>query len=480
MDAGLIALIVFHLGTRELLALAAFGIAISSLDDLMIDLIFLTRRLWRNLTVYNRHPRAMVEDLVTADPGWMAIIVPAWDEADVIGDMLQNLITKLQYPRYRVFVGVYPNDLATQHVLALIADPRLEMVVCSLAGPTTKADCLNHLWRAIGIDETLRGRRFTAVVLHDAEDVVHPQELWVYNHLLAPQSNPRPITMVQLPVLPLVDKSSRWISGHYLDEFAELHSKDIIVREAIGAAVPSAGVACAIERGMLGRIAGMRPAEEGPFDADCLTEDYELGIKIKALSGRGTMVRIRCRTNGELVATHEHFPATLDAALRQKTRWLLGIALSGWDRVGWQGGITCRYMLLRDRKVILASGLTVIGYGVALMVLIDMGLGTLLPSAGRLKPLVPSGSPLDWLLTGNVALLGWRLLWRAIYTGRAYGWREGLRAVPRALVGNAINALAAFRACRRYWRIAKRGEANYWDKTAHRFPTTSLVGKVSQ
>ena len=64
--------------------------------------------------------------------------------------------------------------------------------------------------------------------------------------------------VIQLPVLPLPDPHSRWISGHYCDEFAEAHIKELVVREAIGAAIPLAGVGCAIERRALGRLAAMQ------------------------------------------------------------------------------------------------------------------------------------------------------------------------------------------------------------------------------
>lgn len=461
----LVAATVLHLFTREWLAIAAFGIAVSSLDDLVIDGLFFVRHSWRRLVIYQHHDRAFVDDLVHADSGWMAIIVPAWDEAAVIGTMLRDLTRRTAYPRYRVFVGVYPNDQATQAAVRGVDDDRIVMIVCTAPGPTTKADCLNHLWHALLADEAAAERRFKGIVLHDAEDVVHANELSVYDHLLGPV-----LAMVQLPVVPLVDGGSRWISGHYLDEFAELHTKDIVVREMIGAAVPSAGVACAIERDMMGLIAAQASDGARPFDATCLTEDYELGIKIKALGGRGAMVRIRSRETGEIVATREHFPATLDSALRQKTRWLLGIALSGWDRIGWQGGFANRYMLVRDRKAIVAALLTLMGYAAVLLVLLDTAVRTLVPALGRSMQLVAPGSRLELLLAFNVIVLAWRLLMRALFTGHAHGWREGLRAVPRALIGNVINAAAAMRACRRYWRIAQGRETNYWDKTAHRFP----------
>ena len=52
------------------------------------------------------------------------------------------------------------------------------------------------------------------------------------------------------------------------------------------------------------------------------------------------------------------------------------------------------------------------------------------------------------------------------FVAHAYGWREGLRSVPRILVGNAISMLAARQAVMRYSAPGKAG----WDKTAHAFP----------
>src|SRR3546814_4271761 len=111
--------------------------------------------------------------------------------------------------------------------------------------------------------------------------------------------------MVQLPVLPLADPQSRWIGGHYLDEIAESHGKDLVVREALGASVPSAGVGCAINRNMMDRIVAMNGGR--PFDEASITADYELGLKIGALGGRGIIVRLPAGT-GSVVDKREHFP----------------------------------------------------------------------------------------------------------------------------------------------------------------------------
>jgi adsorption protein B len=69
----------------------------------------------------------------------------------------------------------------------------------------------------------------------------------------------------------------------------------------------------------------------------------------------------------------------------------------------------------------------------------------------------------------NLGLLVWRLAMRFGFVAYAYGWREGLRSIPRVVVGNTIAMLAAWRAIARYRSLRKGGRAR-WDKTAHSFP----------
>src|SRR3546814_15495355 len=96
---------------------------------------------------------------------------------------------------------------------------------------------------------------------------------------------------------------SRAIANHYCDEFSESHGKFLTVREAMGASMPSAGVACAFERQILERL--VNPATGGPFDPESLTEDYEVGLRIGNMGGRGIFVRMRDR-DGQMVATKEY------------------------------------------------------------------------------------------------------------------------------------------------------------------------------
>lgn len=162
------------------------------------------------------------------------------------------------------------------------------------------------------------------VVFHDAEDMVDPAALRLLDRAVATSD------FVQLPVLPLPQPNSRWIGSHYCEEFAEAHGKGLVVRDALGAALPAAGVGCAVSRTALARLAAARGGTN-PFETESLTEDYELGLRIADQGGRCRFVRAR-HTNGELVATRAYFPAWLDHVVRQKTRWIHGIAFQGWDR----------------------------------------------------------------------------------------------------------------------------------------------------
>ncbi|MCJ7421277.1 hypothetical protein [Sphingomicrobium astaxanthinifaciens] len=66
----------------ELALFAAVGFFLFALDDLLVDLLYFTRRSWRSLTVYRAHPRAFAERLpAPAAPGWTAVFIPRGTKA---------------------------------------------------------------------------------------------------------------------------------------------------------------------------------------------------------------------------------------------------------------------------------------------------------------------------------------------------------------------------------------------------------------
>jgi len=439
----------------ELALFAAAGFLLFAIDDLVVDLIYFARRAWRALTVYRRYPRAFADSLpAPARPGRIAVFIPAWDESAVIADMLRATLRRWGNGDYRIFVGFYANDPLTETAIGQVADPRIEAVLVEDRGPTTKADCLNRLYDALLAAECRESWTAKAVVLHDAEDLVHPLEIRLFDVMTEKAA------LVQLPVIPLLDPDSRWISGHYCDEFAESHGKELVVREAVGASIPLAGVGCAIARNALARLA----ADNGgrPFAAQCMTEDYELGLRIGAFADKTMFVRIPAVAgSASVVSSRGHFPATLDAAVRQKARWIGGIALAGWERLGWRGGIGERWMRMRDRRGPLAALLLVAGYA-AILLWLQLWI------AARLgAPVVLAAAPvLVFLLKLNAVLLGWRILVRAGFVTATYGPGQGLLSIPRLLVGNFIAILAVKRAI----GIHASGGPRRWEKTHHIFP----------
>jgi adsorption protein B len=294
-------------------------------------------------------------------------------------------------------------------------------------------------------------------VLHDAEDVVHSGELRLFDRLI------EQFDLVQLPVVPLIPTGRRGVSATYLDEFCESHGKEMVVRQALGAGLPSAGVGCAVTRDAMALLAAADP-EGRPFDPLSLTEDYEIGLKLHALGRRGAFVRMPATPGGALIVTREHFPSDWRAAVAQKSRWMAGIALSGWDRLGWSGGLAEFWMRLRDRQGPLAALLLCAAY---LVLLAGPILASVAQAAGQ--PVVLITPTLALMMQAASLLLVWRLAMRFGFVAASHGWREALRAIPRVVTSNAIAMLAAREALGRYARGRRTGEA-VWGKTRHIFP----------
>ncbi len=448
---------------QELLLFTAFWLLLGAFDDLGTDIVWL----WLWLTGKARSERLPAEAAEAKLSGPIAIFIAAWYEEDVIGHTVRHALAAWGKQDFRFYVGCYANDPGTLAAAMDGAgnDTRVRLVVHSQHGPTTKADCLNRLYTALCEDERRWGRPFRCIVLHDAEDMVHAAELTVIDRTLDNAD------FVQLPVRPERQPRSIWIAGHYLDEFAEAHGKSLVVRDALGAALPAAGVGCGFAREMLGRIAGYRQAEggHGPFAAECLTEDYELGVLVWREGGRGRFVRAR-DSQGELVATRAYFPDRLDDSVRQKTRWIHGIAFQSWDRLGWSrldggagmaAGMADVWMALRDRRGPLTAVILAASY---LLVIVEALFAILRLGGWQIAPI---HSPfLRFMLVACAISLAWRCALRGLFTGREYGPMEGVWAMLRLPVANIIAILAARRAFVSYLRTLAGG-AVVWDKTRH-------------
>lgn len=453
------------LAEHELLLFAGIFFLIGAIDELAVDAVWAWLKL-RRKAITGRIDREQFRNWELDSRA--AVLIPAWQEVSVIGTTVAHMLAAWPQEKLRLYVGCYRNDCATLEaaIRAAGGDTRLRLVVHDRHGPTTKADCLNRLYQAMAEDERRSGQAFGMVALHDAEDMVDPAALKVLEGGL------KTAEFVQIPVLPMPQAESRWIAGHYCEEFAEAHGKAMVVRDALKAALPAAGVGCAFSRSILSRLARERRHEGGPFSIECLTEDYELGLRIKALGGRPRFLRIRGE-DGRLVATRACFPAGLDQAVRQKTRWVHGIALQGWDRLGWSAHPVELWMRMRDRRGPLTAIVLAAAY--LLLLIAAMLWAANLAGLGRpweIDPLV------EVLLAANLASFGWRALMRFAFTTREYGWVEGGRAVLRIPVANIIAIMAGRRALFAYARTLS-GARPQWDKTHHHAHPALLDGRLA-
>lgn len=459
-------------------------ILISSLDDLVIDLWYWARRLYRKFTAERRYRPLTVQQLIERDQQPLAIMVPAWLEYDVIAPMIENMVSTLDYQNYVVFVGTYINDQRTIDEVERMRRryKQLHRVEVPHAGPTCKADCLNWVIQAIFLYEQTHSLSFAGVVLHDSEDVLHPLELRLFNYLL-PRKD-----MIQLPVVSLERNWYEWVAGTYMDEFAEWHGKDLVVRESMTDSVPSAGVGTCFSRRALQVLVDEN--QNQPFNTDSLTEDYDVGARLYRYGMTSIFVRFPVQfrvmrkswfrpayesTLNMPLCVREFFPDTFRTAFRQKARWTLGIGLQGWEQMGWTGSLANRYLLFRDRKSVVTSFVSIIAYLiliqlVALIVLRASGLwDTSFPTPFETTGLI------QYLLIANGFALLWRIIHRCYFTSVLYGWQHGLLSIPRMVVGNFVNFMAAARAWRMFLVGKLLNRKLVWDKTMHDFPSADLV-----
>ncbi len=436
-------------------------ILLSGIDDLFLDFVCLAA--WLRQRLAGRVPAQGAEtaSVPSTPQKRIAIFLPCWKEDAVITQMVETNLGRIEYANYDFFIGVYPNDQPTlEAARALdIRHRQVHMAVCPHDGPTSKADCLNWIYHRMMEYEAAHHSRYEVVITHDAEDVIHPQSLhWINYHIDSHD-------MVQVPVLPLPTPWTDWTHGVYCDEFAEFQTKDMPGRQILNGFIPSCGVGTGFSRWGLEKLAEDRGRI---FQPECLTEDYENGIRLHLMKCSQLFMPLLFQS-GEPVATREYFPRNLPAAVRQRTRWVTGIALQTWERHGWAGGLGTKYWLWRDRK-----GL--VGNPVSFLTSLIFCWGAITLAASQASGAVwgIGRAAADPVLAG---LMASTMLLQLVHTGvrtwctaRVYGWRFAAWAPLRTLTGNYINFRATLGAIGRYAAARWRRRPLVWLKTDHTYP----------
>ncbi len=475
-------ILIYYLMWYAIIALSIIYI-ISGLDNFFLDSYYWTRYLWRKHKM-RRYQPLTYEKLLATEEQLIAVLVPCWREANVISTMLQHNCHAIDYKKYFFFIGVYPNDQETINAVQDIAhlNKHVKCIIGKQNGPTNKAANLNTIYTYIKAFEDEIKQSFSIFVLHDSEDVIHPLSFKLYNYLI-PRKD-----MIQIPIFPR--EVNHWNFTHWLyaDEFAENHTKDIVVRESIRAHVPSAGVGTAFRRGALQLLEDTETGE--PFATNSLTEDYRTSLalrvrNLKQIFVTQHVVRMKWQKSGffrrryvqkpkkEIIAVRALFPLEYTKSVRQKARWIIGIVFQEWRDGIWPKEWVLRYTLSHDRKSFITHLANGFGYVVFIFWLFYSLFTYAQPEYPDLQEQFNFHPWAKWLCFLAAFQMIERLIQRTIATSRVYGLTAACLVIPRAIYGNILNLHALIRAYRIYFSKPKDGTSSKnpaWDKTDHSFP----------
>ncbi|ACL57513.1 glycosyl transferase family protein [Methylobacterium nodulans] len=424
-------------------------INVSSLDDAFIDIIAfgILRKGLPGLAERTDIPR-------------IAVFVANWHEEEVLGKMVEGNLARIPYPSVSLFLGVYPNDTGTLRVakeLEAKYPDRVTVIINTLNGPTSKGQMLNEMFQQVFEREDCPD----IAVLHDSEDVIDPRTFPIYAQYSQDHD------FIQVPVFSLSRGKGLPVASTYMDEFAERHTREMIVRNAVGAAIPSAGVGTAMTKKLLKYFLATRGQV---LMSGTVTEDYILGVEAKRAGFSAAFAAVSADDASGLnyVATREFFPKTLAASIKQKTRWVYGINFEATHKLGWEGNAWDKYFFVRDRKGIITNFLPPVSF--VFLVLIVLGL---IDPSEMPDPIEPVFVASIYL---NLAALIVRYTIRVVASHEVYGTYDLIGIAYRWPIGLYINAAAVFRAWKTYI-----GESQFatkpivWSKTTHDLPENFMT-----
>jgi Glycosyltransferase like family 2 len=428
-----------------LLFATSFLITVSSVDDALIDILAMG-------IVRYRAPRlARSSDPVPAT----AVFVANWHEEEVLGKMVEGNLARIQIPEVSLFLGVYPNDTETLRVakeLELKYPTRVRVITNSLPGPTSKGQMLNEMFSQVFANDDCP----ELIVLHDSEDVIDPRTFPIYAAYAGDHD------FIQVPVFSLTRAKGAHVASTYMDEFAERHTREMIVRNAVGAAIPSAGVGTCMSKRLIRHFLRTRGQV---LMSGAVTEDYILGVEAKREGFKSAFAAVSANMEEGLdfVATREFFPKTLAASIKQKTRWVYGINFEAMHKLGWDGDPWDLYFFIRDRKGMITNFLPPIS--LLLLGLLLLGYINLDELPPELEPLLVASM---WI---NLVALIARYFIRAASCRQVYGRFDWIGVAKRWPLSLYINMVAVFRAWKTYiGESAFASRPIVWSKTTHELP----------
>ncbi len=385
--------------------------------------LFAAAILWRLVAASNL--RRLLWGL--ADPEHFptyTILCPLYREANVAPDLVAAL-SQIDWPKEALDIQllVEGDDIDTiVAALAVSEAPHIEVVIIPACAPRTKAKALN-----VGLARA----RGEFVVVYDAEDRPHPQQLRAA--LAAFEDGGADLACVQAP-LSIDNADASWIARQFAAEYAIQFSEMLPLLARLGLPLPLGGTSNHF------RTQALRDA--GGWDPFNVTEDADLGYRF---------ARDRLRADVIGPPTLEEAPVTLGAWLNQRTRWIKG-HLQTWLVLMRDPIRTAREMgfaAFASMQLVFAGGLVAaFAHGPLAFIVLTAML-----------------SPYDLLTTADfaLALSGYCVAIFAALTASALsGSLSHARAALTMPFYWPLSTLAAFRAL---WELTIR--PHHWSKTQH-------------
>jgi len=355
-----------------------------------------------------------------------SLLVPARHEEAVLAATLDKL-SKLAHPEFEIIAIVGDDDPATEQVARAAADkaPGCIKVVVDDSVPKNKPKALN---RALPV---CRG---DVVGVFDAEDDVDPRLLRVVDAAFREHD----AHVVQGGVQ-LLDFRSSWFSvRNCLEYFFWFRSR--LHLHARHGFIPLGGNTVFVRTDLLQAVGG--------WDAECLAEDCELGVRLSSLGAK-----VAVAYDPHLV-TREETPHSMAALVKQRTRWNQGF-LQVLRKRHWRQLPTRRQRLLA--RFTLAQPFLQAFAGICIPLSIGFAIWARVPIAIALISFVPAIPTIAMIC---FEIVGLREFCRVYYVrARTLDYVTLIVGTP---VYQVLLGLAALRAVVRE-AAGQRG----WEKTAH-------------
>ncbi|QGZ96084.1 Poly-beta-1,6-N-acetyl-D-glucosamine synthase [Terricaulis silvestris] len=225
------------------------------------------------------------------------VLCPLYREANIVPDLVAAL-NALDYPANALDVKllVEGDDVDTiAAALAASSAPHIEIVIVPAAAPRTKPKALN-----VGLARA----RGEFVVVYDAEDRPHPQQLLAA--LGAFEDGDGRLACVQAPLV-IDNADANWIARQFASEYAIQFREVLPLLARMRVPVSLGGSSNHFRTEALRTVGG--------WDSYNVTEDADLGYRFARDGYRIDVIG---------PPTYEEAPVTFAAWLNQRTRWIKG------------------------------------------------------------------------------------------------------------------------------------------------------------